>query len=111
MKASNVFATKAAKKEKPDLEEAMDESDDGDAVEEIKVDDDATDLAKDKYVKQPKKKAAPRKAAAKPQKGKGKKKAADDDDDDNIDDESEEEVKPKPKGRGKAAAGAKGKKK
>ena len=114
MKASNVIATKAAKKEKPDLEEAMDESDDGDAVEEIKVDDDATDLAKDKYVKQPKKKAAPKKAAAKSQKGKGKKKAADDDDDeidDEIDDESEEEVKPKPKGRGKTAAGAKGKKK
>jgi replication factor C subunit 1 len=110
MKASNVITTKAAKKEKPDLEEAMDESDDGEVVEEFKVDDDATDLAKDKYVKQPKKKAAPKKAAAKTQKGKGKKKAADDDDDD-IEDESEEEVKPKPKGRGKAAAGVKGKKK
>lgn len=110
MKASNVVATKAAKKEKPDLEEAMDASDDGEA-EEIKVDDDATDLAKDKYVKQPKKKAAPKKAAAaKPQKSKGKKKKANDDDDD-IEDESDEEVKPKPKGRGKAAAGAKGKKK
>ncbi|KAF2708430.1 DNA replication factor C, large subunit [Pleomassaria siparia CBS 279.74] len=107
MKASNVFATKAAKKEKPDLEEALDESDDGEVVDEIKVDDDETELAKDKYVKQPKKKKAPAKKTQ-PQKTKGKKKAAAAaaDQNDDIEDESEEEVKPKGRGKGKAAAGA-----
>lgn len=103
MKASNVVTTKAPKKEKPDLEEAIEESDEGEVVEEFKADDDATDLAKDKYVKQPKKKKAPAKKAQ-PQKSKGKKKAADSDEDDDIEDESEEEVKPKARGKGKAAA-------
>ncbi|KAF2792769.1 DNA replication factor C, large subunit [Melanomma pulvis-pyrius CBS 109.77] len=107
MKASNVVATKAPKKEKPDLEEAIEESDEGEVVEEFKADDDATDLAKDKYVKQPKKKKAPAKKA---KKSKGKKKATDSDEDDDIEDESEEEVKPKARAKGKAAA-AKGHKK
>ncbi|KAF2005284.1 DNA replication factor C, large subunit [Amniculicola lignicola CBS 123094] len=106
MKASNVVAPKKAAKEKPDLEEAIDESDEGEVIEETKPDEEDVDISKDKYVKQPKKKAAAKKA---PVKGKGKKKAVVDDDDDE-DDESEEEVKPKGRGKGKVAAG-KGKKK
>ncbi|KAF2689629.1 DNA replication factor C, large subunit [Lentithecium fluviatile CBS 122367] len=105
MKASNVVAPKKATKEKPDLEEAIEESDEEEVVNEIKEEDDETDLSKDKYVKQPKKKAAPKKdgAAAKPR---GKKRAAEEDDED---EESEKEVKPKGKGKGKAAV-KKGKK-
>jgi len=108
MKASNAAAPKgiSGKREKPDLEEAIDESDDGEVVDEIKDEDDddgEVDLSKDKYVKQPKKKKA---AAAKPAakgtaKGKGKKKAAAEEDE--KDDDSEEEVKPK-KARAKGKA-------
>jgi replication factor C subunit 1 len=76
MKASSVVAPKKQAKEKPDLEEAIDESDDGEVVEEIKDEDEDVDLSKDKYVKQPKKKAAAKKGAApKKPKGKGKAKA------------------------------------
>ncbi|KAF2190833.1 DNA replication factor C, large subunit [Zopfia rhizophila CBS 207.26] len=93
MKASNVVAPKKAAKEKPDLEEAIDESDEGEVAEEAREEDDETDLTKDKYVKQPKKKAAGKKTQ--PQKsGKGKKRAV------GEDEESEEVVKPK-KGKGK----------
>lgn len=94
MKASSVVAPKKQTKEKPDLEEAIDESDDGEVIEEIKEDDAEVDLSKDKYVKQPKKKPAAKKGAA----AKKGKKAKDDDDDE------EEEVKPKANGKGKAAA-------
>ncbi|CAK4030565.1 replication factor C subunit 1 like [Lecanosticta acicola] len=92
MKASEVVAPKKAPaKEKPDLEEAFEESeeeavDEGEAQEE----EEDVDLSKDKYVKQPKKKKA---AASKA--GGSKKKAKDDDDDD--------EDKPK-KGKGKGKA-------
>lgn len=86
MKASQVVAPKAAPKEKPDIEDAIDESDEGEVVEEAKDDDEELDLKKDKYVSQPKKKAAPKK--------KGKK-AADDDDADE---------KPKKGRKGKAKA-------
>lgn len=106
MKASNVVAPKKAAKEKPDLEEAIDESDEGEVIDEVKEEDDDVDLSKDKYVKQPKKKAAAKKGQ--PQKSKGKKRAAADDDDDEA--EGSEEVV-KPKGRGKGKAAAKGKKK
>ncbi|KAF2829683.1 DNA replication factor C, large subunit [Ophiobolus disseminans] len=105
MKASSVVAPKKQAKEKPDLEEAIDESDEGEVVEEVKDEDEDVDLSKDKYVKQPKKKAAPKKGAAAK---KGKKKATKDEDDED-DEEEEEEVKPKGKGKGKAPA--KGKKK
>ncbi|KAF2256954.1 DNA replication factor C, large subunit [Trematosphaeria pertusa] len=104
MKASSVVQPKKAVKEKPDLEEALEESDEEEVVNEIKEDDEETDLSKDKYVKQPKKKAA--KKNGQPAKPKGKKRPAEDDDED----ESEEEVKPKGKGKGKAPVG-KGKKK
>ncbi|USP80698.1 uncharacterized protein yc1106_07972 [Curvularia clavata] len=104
MKASSVTAPKKQAKEKPDLEEAIEESDDGEVIEEIKDEDDEdVDLSKDKYVKQPKKKAAPKKGAAAAKKGAKKKAKGEDSDDD-----EEEEVKPKAKGKGKAKASAKG---
>ncbi|KAH4225700.1 replication factor C subunit 1 [Parastagonospora nodorum] len=104
MKASSVVAPKKQAKEKPDLEEAIEESDDGEVIEEVKDEDEEADLSKDKYVKQPKKKAAAKKGAAAPKKGKRKAK------DDESEEEADEDVKPKGKGKGKAAV-AKGKKK
>ncbi|KAL9083087.1 MAG: hypothetical protein Q9165_008666 [Trypethelium subeluteriae] len=93
MKASNVVAPKKQSREKPDLEEAIEESDEGEVVEEAKEEDEEGDVTKDKYVKQPKKKAAPKKAAS-------KKKS------DVVDeDEDEEDVKPAKKGKGKASTG------
>lgn len=95
MKASAVVAPRAAKKERPDIEEALDESDEGEAIlseAEVKEDEDELDLKKDKFVKVPKKKAP-----AKPR-AKRTKKVADDDDDD-----EEEDVKPKKRGRKPAA--------
>jgi replication factor C subunit 1 len=64
IRASNVFApTKAKAKDMPDLEEAIEEEDDGEAVE-VPEEDDELDLKGDKYIKQPKKKAAAKKAKA-----------------------------------------------
>lgn len=92
IKASQVVAPKkGGKKDRPDLEEALDESDEGEAAQEdgdVKAEDEdegELDLSKDKYVKQPKKKRAP---------AKGKKVVVDNEDDD-------EEEKPK-KGKTKA---------
>ncbi|KAJ5925079.1 hypothetical protein N7454_007718 [Penicillium verhagenii] len=95
MKASSVIApAKKGPKEKPDIEDALEESDEEEVVEEAKDDDEEElDLKKDKYVSQPKKKAT--KGAAK---GKKTKKAANDD---FIDDEEE---KPKKGRRSKAKA-------
>ncbi|RDA94842.1 hypothetical protein CP533_4238 [Ophiocordyceps camponoti-saundersi (nom. inval.)] len=79
MKASNVVAPKKQAKEAPDLEEAIEEEDDGEVAEVAEVDDDEVDLTKDKYIKLPKaKKGGKRKSAAdedKPQ-GRGKAKKA-----------------------------------
>lgn len=81
MKASNVLAPKKTAKEAPDLEEAIEEEDDGQADAADAPDDDEFDLKNDKYVKQPKKKrATTTKAASKdnedkpdgPKKGRGK---------------------------------------
>ncbi|KAJ5651368.1 Replication factor C subunit 1 [Penicillium longicatenatum] len=95
MKASNVVApAKKGPKEKPDIEDALEESDEEEVVEEAKDDDEELDLKKDKYVSQPKKKAA--KGAAKGKKT--TKKAANDD---FIDDDEE---KPKKARKGKAKA-------
>jgi replication factor C subunit 1 len=101
MKASSVVnPSKKIAKEKPDLEEAMDDSED-DAILKDAAEDDAEeeeedmDISKDKYVAKPKKKKAPAKAAAK---GKGKKKA------DSGDEDDEEEEKPKPAAKKKAPA-------
>ncbi|KAL4876087.1 replication factor RFC1 C terminal domain-containing protein [Aspergillus karnatakaensis] len=90
LKASNVLAPKKTPKDKPDLEDAIDESDDEEVVEENKDEEsDDIDLKKDKLIRMPKK---PKSSAAKSGsgKGKGKKKAAEDD---IIDDDDE----PKPK--------------
>ncbi|KAF1809182.1 DNA replication factor C, large subunit [Eremomyces bilateralis CBS 781.70] len=105
MKPSTVSAPRVGNKAKPDLEEAIEESEDEALVDDTKGDDE-DDLTKDKYIKAPKKK----KAAAKgddngEEKGKGKAKGpakkrarATNDDDEEI------EEKPKKKtgrGRGK----------
>ncbi|KAI1456145.1 replication factor RFC1 C terminal domain-containing protein [Annulohypoxylon moriforme] len=85
MKASNAAAPKAAR-DKPDLEEAMDDDDDGVEVVEAAeaVDDDDVDIEKDKYIKKPKAKKGGKKSA----------KANDD-----------EEGKPAKARKGKAAGG------
>ncbi|KAK2752142.1 hypothetical protein FQN55_008032 [Onygenales sp. PD_40] len=104
MKGTSVVAPKHIAKDKPDLEDAIDESDEGEEIlgeEETKENDESDlDLKKDKYVKLPKKRAAAKKgkAPAKPRATKAKKKAAADDDDD-IDEDSEDE-KPKKRARG-----------
>lgn len=103
MKASQIVAPKKKGKERPDLEEALEESDSGADTgddQAILDEDEPLDLKKDKYVKAPKKK--PAKAAAKGAKGKAKGKVKDEDDEMEID--SEEDVKPA-KGKGRNAAG------
>lgn len=107
MKASQVLAPKKVKKDAPDLEEAIEESDDGDASDvEGKGDDEEEelDLTKDKYVKAPSKKKAAAKrdegttAAKGKAKGKGKGKAKAESE---VDEESEQEIKkPTPKSKG-----------
>lgn len=110
MKASSVVAPKAAKKVQPDLEEAVDESEGEDVLPEgeIKEDEDEdVDIKKDKYIKEPKKKAAPKASA-----NKGKKRAkkeADDNDDKEDSDASESEEKPKKAKKAAAKGGRKGK--
>ena len=103
MKAGGVGMAPGRKsKDRPDLEEAIEESDDAQGLDEM-VDEEGDsdlDLKKDKYVKAPKKKAVS-KAGAK----KGKGKVNDEDRDEAMSDRNEEEVKPKGKGRPKAAAG------
>ncbi|KAI9820621.1 MAG: hypothetical protein M1827_004990 [Pycnora praestabilis] len=106
MKASNVVAPKKSSKDKPDLEEAIDESDDGEELiveADAQEDDEELDLSKDKYVKAPKKKAAAKKATQKKAPAKSKGKAKEESEDEELDDDSEEDVKPK-KGRGGAKA-------
>lgn len=101
MKASSVLAPKKLPKVKPDIEDAIDESDEEEEVLDAEVEDESEqlDLKKDKYVKVPKKPAAQKGTAGKGKKAsKGKK----DDEDDFIDDDEEE--KPK-KGRGRKAKG------
>ena len=102
MKASQVVAPKKKSKERPDLEEAIDESDSGLSSgedEAVLDDDEPLDLKKDKYVAAPKKKRATAKKAGAKGKGKGKVKNEDDDDD-----ESEEDVKPQKSAKGKGKA-------
>jgi replication factor C subunit 1 len=93
MKASTVFAPKRQAKERPDLEEALEESDEGEAVEVAdKDEEDDNDLTKDKYIKAPKKKAAPKAAKGA---GKGKKRVVE------SDGEESEPKKAKPAAKGK----------
>lgn len=107
MKASSILAPRKSTKDKPDLEEALDNTDDDDdpTIDAADVDDDEDaplDLKKDKYVKAPKKKIVARKVALK---SKGKAKMNEGSEEDiNDDDDDEEEVKPK-----KRRAPAKGK--
>ncbi|KAI2471755.1 replication factor RFC1 C terminal domain-containing protein [Annulohypoxylon bovei var. microspora] len=79
MKASSVVAPKQAAKDKPDLEEAMDEEDDDVEVVEAAeaVDDDDVDIEKDKYIKKPKAKGGKKggKKAAKAEDGEDEKPA------------------------------------
>ena len=130
IKATSMASTisRLVRKEVPDLEEAIEESDDEVALvdeeeEKRKLEEEEADLSKDKYVKTKKpgvkRKPAPSKPAATKGggKGKGKRKARKEeyDDDDEIDDdndddaieEDEEEQKPVPVKRG--ARGARGK--
>lgn len=109
MKASSIVAPKKKSKERPDIEEALDESDSGvsSGGEEVILDEDQPlDLKKDKYVAAPKKKknaaAKGKKGAAK---GKGKGKANEESEEllDDEDDVSDEDVKPR------KGAGTKGK--
>jgi replication factor C subunit 1 len=102
MKASNVAAPKKLSRDRPDLEEAIEESDIEDPAAEkltMQEEEEEMDISKDKYVKQPKKKAAPTKNSSKKASGKrGKAKGKDDKLDQTN---SDEDVKPA-KSRGKA---------
>lgn len=109
MKASSIVAPKKKSKDRPDIEEALDESDSGvssGGEEAILEDDQPLDLKKDKYVAAPKKK---KKAAAKGKKGigkgkgKGKVNGESDEELDDEDDGSEEDFK------GRKGASTKGK--
>lgn len=96
MKASNVIAPKRAVKEKPDLEEALEESDEEEVVDEVQDnDDEESDLSKDKYIKAPKrtKGAAAKSDGAGAGKKRGKKA---------IEDDEEDEAPPAKKGKGRA---------
>ncbi|KAI0552833.1 DNA replication factor C, large subunit [Xylaria curta] len=93
MKPTAVVGSKKVAKDKPDLEEAIDDEDDAEAPEAAEAVDDEEDedITKDKYIKKPKAKAAKR----------GLKKASKAEADNSDDD--------KPKAKGRKAGGAKGK--
>jgi replication factor C subunit 1 len=108
MKASSVVAPKAAKKAQPDLEEAVDESDGEDILPEGETkedEEDDFDIKKDKYIKEPKKKAAPKATAAK---GKKRAKKEAEDDDERLD-ALEGDEQPKKSKKAAAKGGRKGK--
>ncbi|KAK7747045.1 DNA replication factor C complex subunit Rfc1 [Diatrype stigma] len=93
MKASSIVAPARASREKPDLEEAIEDEDEAEAIEAAEpVDEDDEDIGKDKLIKKPKAKPAKKATAKKATKAKAT--AADDDD---------EEEKPKARGRPKKA--------
>lgn len=100
MKAGAGLAPMKKVKDVPDLEEAIDESDDADEVVAADDEEEELDLKKDKYVTAPKKRAAPKKGGAKKRKSKGKKEE-EEEEEEAVD--SEEDVKPQ-KGKGKGAA-------
>lgn len=98
MKASSIVAPAKASRDKPDLEEAIEDEDEAEAIEAAEpVDEEDEDIGKDKYIKKPKAKPAKKATAKKATKATARTTAADDDDDD------EEEVKPKARGRVKKA--------
>jgi len=103
MKASNVIAPAKQAKVAPDLEEAIEEEDDGEVISEPKEEEEEDiDLKKDKYIKQPKvKKSANSKIS---------KKAAKDVEEVLGDEEEEEETVKSKKGKNKVKViGAKSK--
>lgn len=115
MKAGGAIGPLKKTRDKPDLEEAIEDSEDDVAIDAAVDDeeDEVLDLKKDKYVRAPKKKAVTKNGGGK--KGKGETKVEDEHENENagemVSDESEEDVKSKKgKGRGKATA-AKGKQK
>ena len=106
MKANQVVAPKKKTKERPDIEDAFEESDSGTSSGEDRAvldEDEPLDLKKDKYVAAPKKKkaAAKGKGAGSKGKGKGKKKGESEDELESGIEESEEDVKPRKGGKGK----------
>jgi replication factor C subunit 1 len=108
MKASSVVAPKAPQRVRPDLEEAVDESEGEEVLPEGEIKEDEgedVDIKKDKYIKEPKKKAAPKAAAAK---GKKRAKKEVDADDEGLDASESEEQPKKPK-KAAAKGGRKGK--
>jgi replication factor C subunit 1 len=96
MKASSVVAApKKADKDMPDLEEAIEEEDEGDVAEPASVDEEELNLKTDKYIKQPKAKAKkPAKKAAKA--------ADEDEDDEDVGKASKAKAKAATRGKGKA---------
>ena len=101
MKASQIVAPKKRAKDRPDLEEALDESDSGGSEgddQAVLDEDEPLDLKKDKYVKAPKKKAKAKTIG--PGKGNKKAKKAEDEDEMDMDADSEDFGKVK-KGKGK----------
>jgi replication factor C subunit 1 len=91
MKASDVVAPKKVPKEKPDIDDAIAESDEEEVVEEDAKEGEEgeeLDLKKDKYVRQPKKSTAKKGNGSKGKKGK------------KAEEEADDEEKPK-KGRGR----------
>lgn len=110
---SNATAKSGGKRVKPDLEEAVDESEeeavaDGSA-EVADEDDEGLDLTKDSYVKVPKKKAAPKgKAGASSGKGKGKNKKSKDENDDDNEEDDEPQTKKKSSGTSRGGGTGRG---
>lgn len=107
VKASHVLGTAkgGAKRDKPDLEEAVDESEAEEIVDNANADDnDEIDLKKDKYIRAPKKKPAAAKG-----KGASKSKRKKDADSEDDDDESEDQPKKKKAAAGATRGGRKGK--
>lgn len=73
-KASAVVTTKGGMKDRPDVEDAFEDSDEAEVVEDNGVEDDEEDLSKDKMIKEKTAKgkgaAASKKKAAAPKKSK-----------------------------------------
>lgn len=92
MKGTSVVAPTKTTKEVPDLDEAIEESDDAEVlIEAPNEDEEDMDLSKDRYIKKPKAKkaAAPKKAATTKKRSKA---AKNNEDNDDLEDE---DVKPK----------------
>lgn len=102
MKANSIVAPKKSRGDKPDLEEAIDGSDDEDAILDVGSenasddDDEILDLRKDKYVKQPKKQSGSKRSMKKvASKSKVEAKAKDNTGDGDSESDEAEDIKPK----------------